>query len=162
MGSSMCVLKTHVPSFCISLSISLCSSALSGKHKSYWISIRQMWSPVIGCSCCSPQSFLYNLIFVIVSFPACFPPGLAFDLAGELGGRSGLKCIDGYLILHQSLRRGIHVLPILLRGGLETNCSSSLSSLAALMPVAKFQLWKSRLALRKTNKGNVLLACILK
>lgn len=114
----------------------LCLGKINLTH---WISIRQMWSPVIGCSCFSPQSFLYNLIFGIVSFPACFPPGFAFDLAGELGGRSCLKCIDGYLIPHQSLRRGVHALPILLRGVLETNCSSSLTSLAACscLPVLK-------------------------
>lgn len=76
-----------------------------------WISVRQMWSPVIGCSCCSLQSFLYNLIFGIVSFPACFPPGLAFDLAGELRGRSCLKNIYGCLIPHRSLRRAVRAPP---------------------------------------------------
>lgn len=104
-----------------------------------WISVRHVWPPFIGCSRCCLQSFLYNLIFAIVSFPACFPLGLAFDLAGELGGRLYLENICAGALSPTEALGGMYMsLPVLFMESFDTNCSSSLASLAALLPAAAF------------------------
>lgn len=128
----------------------------------YWFSNRQMWSQLLAAHVVASKVSFITLSFPLFSFPASSPLGVAFDLVGELWGKSCFKKICmGALFPSEALERLYMSLPELF-WRVETNSSSSLVSLAALLPAAVFQLWKSRTTWRRTNKGNALLACSLK